>query len=152
MKFAAFVDVANLYYTIKYGKDGRHLDYAQFAEYINEFGEGVIRAYGTQLNDEAQSFIAMLTKVGIVPHYKRPVYVGNGKHKSSWAVGITIDAIRAAEDVELIILATGSGDYTPLVQYLQGMGKKVIVIGFNLSKDLRTMCDNALVIPESMLV
>ena len=152
MKFAAFIDISNLYYTIRNNADGKRLDYVRFVEYINTFGEGKITGYGTYLNNECKEFIAMLTKVGVVPKYKRPLYTGKGKYKASWAVGITVDVLEAAKNVELIILATGSGNYSPLIEKLQEDGKRVMVIGYDLARELRVTCDQCLMIPDSMLV
>jgi len=152
MKFAAFIDISNLYYTIRNNAKGKHLDYSKFVEYINNYGDGTITGYGTYLHAESKEFIAMLTKIGVVPRYKRPLHAGNGKYKASWSVGITLDVLEAAEDAELIILATGSGKYASLVDKLQRNGKKVMVVGYVLARELRVMCEHSLIIPDSMLI
>jgi uncharacterized protein (TIGR00288 family) len=56
-----------------------------------------------------------------------------GMKKADWDVGMAIDAIRFASSVDAIILATGDGDFIPLIEYLQSMGKQVEVVSFGRS-------------------
>ena len=58
MKFLAYIDVHNLYYSLMPKK----LDYTELVDYINGYGEGVIRAYGHQLGNEDTTFIEVLNK------------------------------------------------------------------------------------------
>jgi len=49
-------------------------------------------------------------------------------------VGITVDAVKLAGHLDVIVLVTGDGDYIPLVHYLQNtMGCRVEVIAFQES-------------------
>jgi uncharacterized LabA/DUF88 family protein len=55
----------------------------------------------------------------------------SGAKKADWDVGMAVDAIRLAPSLDVIILATGDGDFIPLIEYLQiGMGKIVEVVAF----------------------
>jgi uncharacterized LabA/DUF88 family protein len=46
-------------------------------------------------------------------------------------VGITLDAIRLAPRLDAIVLASGDGDYIPLVEHLKStFGVQVEVIAF----------------------
>jgi uncharacterized protein (TIGR00288 family) len=56
-----------------------------------------------------------------------------GLKKADWDVGIVIDAIRAANSVDVVILVSGDGDFIPLVEYLKNQGKRVEVIAFGRS-------------------
>ena len=56
-----------------------------------------------------------------------------GLKKADWDVGIVIDAVRVANSVDVIVLASGDGDFIPLVEYLKNQGKRVEVIAFGKS-------------------
>jgi hypothetical protein len=56
-----------------------------------------------------------------------------GNKKADWDVGITVDAIRFASKVDTIILATGDGDFVPLVEHLKSLGVQVEVVSFGRS-------------------
>jgi len=77
-------------------------------------------------------------------------YVG-GLKKADWDVGITIDAIRLASLVDVIVLVSGDGDFIPLVEYLKNQGRQVEVIAFgkSASSRLKEMADDFLDLSES---
>jgi len=149
MKFRAYIDLHNMYYSLY----PRKLDYSKLVSYINDYGEGVIRAYGHQLGNEATTFIEALTQLGVVPIFRQPTVVkddkGN-KYQSNWAVGITLDVVETCIDVDLIFLITDSGHFDLLVEWLREHGKKVIVIGNTPSRALRMSADVTHIIPKSM--
>ena len=53
--------------------------------------------------------------------------------KADWDVGIAVDAIRTAELVDTIVLASGDGDFIPLVEFLKNQGRRVEVLAFGRS-------------------
>jgi len=57
-----------------------------------------------------------------------------GIKKGDWDVGIAVDAIRLGDFfIDVLILATGDGDFVPLVDYLKGRGRQMEVIAFGRS-------------------
>ena len=60
------------------------------------------------------------------------IFFGGAK-KADWDVGMAIDAVRLASRVDAMVLATGDGDFIPLVDYLSGLGVQVEVISFGKS-------------------
>ncbi len=56
-----------------------------------------------------------------------------GAKKADWDVGMAIDAVRTAEIVDTIVLASGDGDFIPLVEYLKNQGRRVEVMAFGPS-------------------
>ena len=57
-----------------------------------------------------------------------------GVKKADWDVGMAVDAIRMASFLDVVVLATGDGDFLPLVDYLKwGMGRQVEVASFSRS-------------------
>ncbi len=56
-----------------------------------------------------------------------------GLKKADWDVGITIDAVRIAPSVDVVVLLSGDGDFIQLVEYLKNQGKRVEVVAFGRS-------------------
>src|SRR3989339_93950 len=65
--------------------------------------------------------------------------------KADWDVGITVDAIKLGNKLDVIVLVTGDGDFLPLVEYLQNTkGCLVEVIAFKQTASSRLVeeCDD----------
>lgn len=60
-----------------------------------------------------------------------------GQKKADWDVGIVIDAIRMAPSIDVLVLASGDGDFISLVEYLKNQGKRVEVAAFGRSSSAR---------------
>jgi hypothetical protein len=73
-------------------------------------------------------------------------------------VGLAVDAIRLAPKVDTIILATGDGDFVPLVNFLKehhGVQVEVISFGRSSSSKLREACEDFIDMcdhPEKFLI
>lgn len=52
---------------------------------------------------------------------------------TNWDVGITIDAIKNADDFDTFVLVSGDGDYSILLEELRHLGKRVEVVAFKNS-------------------
>ena len=48
-------------------------------------------------------------------------------------MGLTVDAIRTSVIVDTIVIASGDGDFIPLVEYLKNQGRRVEVMAFGKS-------------------
>lgn len=82
---------------------------------------------------EEKPFFDALIKLGIETRVRDLQEFFGGLKKADWDVGIVIDAIRTAPSVDVIVLASGDGDFIPLVEYLKNQGKRVEVIAFGRS-------------------
>ena len=74
-----------------------------------------------------------LEKLGIELRVKDLQEFYGGAKKADWDVGLTVDAVRTAEIVDTIIIASGDGDFIPLVEYLKNQGRRVEVLSFGKS-------------------
>lgn len=67
-------------------------------------------------------------------------------NKGNMDVDITVHALKIAPHVDHIILFTGDGDFVPLCEELQAIGKRVSICSTMKTKvladDLRRVCDN----------
>ena len=56
-----------------------------------------------------------------------------GMKKGDWDVGIVMDIMKLYNNLDVIVLASGDGDYVPLIEYLRNHGQFVEVIAFGES-------------------
>ena len=115
-KIAMFVDVQNIYYTCR-SAYGRQFDYRTFWLRIREEGEIVTAiAYATDRGDDGQrKFQDALRHIGFEVKLKPFIQRSDGTAKGDWDVGITIDVLENAAEVDQLILLSGDGDFDLLL-------------------------------------
>ena len=119
-KIAVFVDVQNIYYTTR-DTYGGQFDYRQLWQKIGAQGEIVAAyAYAIDRNDARQiKFQNALRKIGFTVKLKPYIQRSDGSAKGDWDVGITIDVLEAAKDVDVVVLLSGDGDFAVLLDKIQ---------------------------------
>ncbi len=119
-KIAVFVDVQNIYYTTRQAY-GRQFNYKKLIERIGAQGEIVsATAYAIDRGDEKQlKFQNALRQMGFTVKLKPYIQRSDGSAKGDWDVGIAIDVLDAAKDVDTIILLSGDGDFDLLLEKLK---------------------------------
>jgi len=134
-RIGILVDIQNMYYSSKvlYKKK------TNFKEILKSATNGrkLIRAiaYGVKTEEGLEEkFFDSLEKVGYEVKTKDLQVFRGGMKKGDWDVGIAIDAIKLANNLDVIVLVSGDGDYEPLVRYLQyNKGVRVEVMAFKES-------------------
>lgn len=128
-KVAIFADVQNLYYTVKQQYQC-HFNYGAFWEQAT-VGRSVIKAiaYATDKGDRRQiEFQKILERMGfeikLTPFLQRR----DGSAKGDWDVGIALDMIDYAKQVDTIVLASGDGDFTAVVDKVKQESKVEVEI------------------------
>lgn len=119
-KVAIFVDVQNIYYTVK-DKYKCNFDYNAFWAEATQ-GREVVAAYAYAIHrgDEKQGqFQNILRGIGFEVKLKPFIQRSDGSAKGDWDVGITLDVIEHAGDVDRVILLSGDGDFDLLVDKVQ---------------------------------
>ena len=133
-RVAVFIDAQNMYHSARSLFGGR-LNFKNFlATAVG--GRQLIRAFGYVIRTktgEEKAFVEALIKLGIESREKDLQEFFGGAKKADWDVGIAVDAIRTAEIVDTVVLASGDGDFIPLVEYLKNQGRRVEVIAFGRS-------------------
>lgn len=116
-KLAVFVDVQNIYYTVKQ-RYQRQFNYQAFWNQITRNRTVVAAfAYAIDRQDEKQrQFQQTLKKIGFEVKLKPFIKRSDGSTKGDWDVGITLDVIEYAPRVDVIVLASGDGDFDLLVK------------------------------------
>ena len=119
-RIAIFVDVQNIYYTTRQAY-GRQFDYRKLWQRISSAGEIVsATAYATQRSDDKQiKFQDALKHIGFTVKLKPYIQRSDGSAKGDWDVGITIDVMEAAKDVDTVVLLSGDGDFDRLLQKIR---------------------------------
>jgi len=151
-RVAMFIDAQNLYHSARnlYGAK------VNFGAILKEAvaGRHLVRAVAyviTTEGEEEKSFFEALNNLGIETKTKDLQIFFGGAKKADWDVGLAVDAIRLAGKVDAVVLASGDGDFVPLVEYLKFMGTQVEVITFGRSAsgklreaadDFIDMCDD----------
>ena len=135
------VDISNLYYSAKVLYKKRVNFESILKEAVGD--RKLIRAiaYGitTEENFEGK-FMDSMEKIGFDLKTKDLQIFPGGAKKGDWDVGIAVDAIKLSKNLDVIVLASGDGDFIPLVQYLQGTtGCRVEGIAFKESSSAKLM-------------
>lgn len=133
-RIAVLIDVQNLYHSAKnlYGARVNFREVLKLA--VSE--RNLIRAFAYVVRTktgEEKPFFEAITKLGIETRVRDLQEFFGGLKKADWDVGITVDAIRISTSVDIIVLASGDGDFLQLIDYLKNQGKRVEVIAFGKS-------------------
>ena len=119
-KIAIFVDVQNIYYTTRQAY-GRQFNYRKLWQRISSEGEIIsATAYAIHRGDEQQlKFQDALKHIGFNVKLKPYIQRSDGSAKGDWDVGIAIDVLDAAKDVDTIVLLSGDGDFDLLLEKIK---------------------------------
>jgi len=118
-KVSIYVDVQNIYYTTKQIHNC-HFDYNAFWQKVI-LNRKVVKAvaYAIESKDEKRrQFQNILRGIGFEVKLKPFIQRIDSSAKGDWDVGITVDILEYAEESDIIILASGDGDFDILVKKL----------------------------------
>ncbi len=125
------VDVQNIYYTVRQGF-ATGFDYNEFWRQVTD-GREVVKAiaYATDRGDaKQQQFQNILRAIGFEVKLKPYVQRSDGTRKGDWDVGITVDAMEYASLADVVVLASGDGDFDILLERIHQLyGVKTEVFG-----------------------
>lgn len=145
-RVGVFIDTQNLYHSARNLYNTR----VNFAAVLKEAlgGRSLIRARAYVVSTEGgeeNNFFDALEKSGIEVKTKPLQIFAGGAKKADWDVGLAVDAIAMAPKLDTVIIATGDGDFCPLVEYLQmheGCQVEVISFGKSSSQKLKEIADD----------
>ena len=119
-KVVLFVDVQNIYYTTRQ-IFGRNFDYNKFwlkATADREVMKAI--AYAIERGDQKQrEFQNILRAIGFEVKLKPFIQRSDGSAKGDWDVGITIDVMEKAKEVDVVVLLSGDGDFDLLLEKIK---------------------------------
>ncbi len=133
-RVGVFVDVQNLYYSARNIYNAR----VNFNEVLKEAvgGRKLVRAiaYVVQADmPEEHTFFDALDKAGFEVKAKDLQTFAGGHQKGDWDVGIAMDIIKTMSKLDVVVLASGDGDFIPLLEYLQMTGQLTETVAFGKS-------------------
>lgn len=131
-------DVQNMYHSAKnlYKKKVNFKNVLKTAVAGRKLIRAIAYAIRTETGEE-KAFCDALTKFGIEVKSKDLQIFAGGMKKGDWDVGMTVDAIRLAKTLDVIVLISGDGDFIPLIEYLKNQGVQAEVIAFSKSASLK---------------
>ncbi|MFA6272410.1 MAG: NYN domain-containing protein [Patescibacteria group bacterium] len=133
-RVGVFVDVSNMYHTAKHLFNA-NVNYGKILEEtVSE--RKLIRAVAyvvrSQSNEEELFFEALSNQGYEVKAKDLQVFIGGAK-KGDWDVGIAMDIMRMASKLDVIVLASGDGDFTELLKHAKALGCRTEVAAFGKS-------------------
>lgn len=133
-RVAIFIDTQNLYHSAKniYRTKVNFDAVVKAALGDRKLIRAVTYVVTTETGEE-QSFFEALQKIGIEVKTKDLQVFFGGAKKADWDVGLAIDAIKYASKVDAIVIASGDGDFIPLVEYIRSQGCQIECIAFGRS-------------------
>jgi len=146
-RVAVLIDTQNLYHSAKNIHNGARVNFKEVLKAAvsdRQLVRAVAYVIATESGEE-QAFFEALGKLGIETKVKDLQVFAGGAKKADWDVGLAVDAIKFATKVDAIVIASGDGDYVPLVEYLQvnsGTQVEVIAFGKSTSSALRESVDD----------
>jgi len=136
-RVALFVDTQNLYYAAR-DAAGRNLDYQRLLRLaLRGRRLQAASAYVVERDGDASAFgfVTRLSALGYrVRRRSVRVHRGDGEGRlvleGDWDMGIAADIVRAWDHADVIVLASGDGDFVPMLELAQQRGRRVEVLAF----------------------
>ncbi|MCI0619454.1 NYN domain-containing protein [Candidatus Wolfebacteria bacterium] len=139
-RVAVFIDTQNLYHSAKNIYNGSRVNFKEVLKAAvgdRQLIRAVAYVIATESGEE-KAFFEALGKLGIETKVKDLQIFAGGAKKADWDVGLAVDAITLASKLDAVVIASGDGDYVPLVEYIQmNHGCQVEVIAFGKSSSAR---------------
>ena len=154
-KALVLVDVQNVYYTCRQAYK-RNFNYNQFwRELTYNLDIAHAFAYAIDRGDSKQrEFQNILRAIGFEVKLKPFIQRADGSAKGDWDVGITIDLLDAAPEADIVVLASGDGDFDLALERVKRSGAQAWAFGVEAltAQALIKAADRFIAIDESLLL
>jgi uncharacterized LabA/DUF88 family protein len=154
-KIALFVDSQNLYYSARMGYAAK-VNYEKLLRLITG-NRNLIKAYAYIVQPpegDVKPFATSLEHIGYIVKIKDVRTRSNGSAKANWDMGIALDILGILDRVDTIVLASGDGDFVPLVDFIKAKNKRVEIFAFseNTAYDLKEKADRFEPLGENIIL
>ena len=151
-----YVDVQNVYYTTRQIYN-RQFNYRALWEYLAKTTDiSVATAYAIDRGiPDQRKFQSALRHIGFEVKLKPYISRSDGSSKGDWDVGIAVDIIKSAPELDLIVLLSGDGDFDALVNYVRdtyGVGVDIYGVSPLTATSLKHSADRFHPIDETFLL
>jgi len=139
-RVALFIDTQNLYHSAK-SNYRANVNYQELLERAVS-GRQLVRAFAYVIRSEEATeakFFDAVEEMGIEIRVKDLQVFHTGAKKGDWDVGIAVDMIRLSEKVDVIVLASGDGDFIEVMRYCQSRGVRVEIMAFEKTSNNKLM-------------
>lgn len=138
-RVGVFVDMQNLYHSAKnlYGSRVNFAELMKLSVQDRQIVRALVYVVKGGESAEEQKFFDALEKSGLELKMKDLQVFAGGAKKADWDVGLAVDVISMAKQLDVVVLVTGDGDFVPLVDYLQHNGLIVEAVSFGRSTSLK---------------
>jgi uncharacterized protein (TIGR00288 family) len=130
-RIGVFVDVQNMYYSAKHLYNCKVNFKTILKDAIAE--RKLIRAIAyvikADVKDEKTFYDALIEMGFEVKSKDLQIFYGGAK-KGDWDVGIAMDVMRLAPKLDTIVLVSGDGDFSDLLEHAKSLGCRTEVIAF----------------------
>jgi len=155
-RVAIFADVQNIYYTTRQAFNA-HFDYNAFWRQVSADREVVkATAFAIDRGDEKQKqFQNILRGIGFEVKLKPFISRADGSSKGDWDVGITLDVLDAVGIADVVVLASGDGDFDLLVHRLRerhGIEVEIYGVAQLTANSLKRAATRFIPIEDSLLL
>ncbi len=126
-----FADVANLDISARQAHAAR-VQYRALRERGGWLGQVTLARAYVAVGPETQaqrSFHTALEHAGFEVRALAVKQLADGRFKANWDLGMATDMMRHAESLDVVVLASGDGDFLDLVHWLRQQGLQVHVAG-----------------------
>jgi uncharacterized LabA/DUF88 family protein len=130
-RVGVFVDVQNLYYSAKhlYNKKVNFNTLLKEAIAERKLVRAIAYVIKADVKDE-QTFYTILGEIGFEVRTKDLQVFYGGAKKGDWDVGIAMDVMRLAPKLDTVVLISGDGDFSDLLEHAKSLGCRTEVIAF----------------------
>jgi len=130
-RIGVFVDVQNMYYSAK----NLYKAKANFRTILKDAvaGRNIIRAIAYVIKADVKdenTFYDALEEMGFEVKAKDLQVFYGGAKKGDWDVGIAMDVMRLAPKLDTIVLVSGDGDFSDLLEHSKSLGCRTEVLAF----------------------
>ena len=154
-RIALFVDSQNLYYSARMGYAAK-VNYEKLIRLITE-DRKMVKAFAYIVQPpegDVKPFATSLERIGYIVKTKDVRTRSDGSAKANWDMGIALDILGILDHVDTIVLASGDGDFAPLVDFIKGKNKRVEIYAFadNTAYDLKEKADKFVPLGENVIL
>ncbi|MFO8077530.1 MAG: NYN domain-containing protein [Thermoplasmatota archaeon] len=137
-RIGVFVDVQNMYYSAR-NLYKKKVDFKSLLQEViskRKLIRAIAYVIKADVKDENQFYDA-LQRMGFEVKSKDIQVFYDGSKKGDWDVGIAMDVMRLAPKLDVIVLVSGDGDFTDLLEHAKSLGCRVEVVAFGKSTSHR---------------
>ncbi len=128
-KVSIYIDSANLYFASNIAK--LKIDFIQLAKWFRKNCRLTGLNFYTAFNPDDPKQLSFLKELEDENYriIKKPIKVFETSKKGNMDIELAVDAILQKDMYETLILLSGDGDFSYLVQALSSLGKETIILG-----------------------